>query len=328
MPIRSTINFHADNAEIRNVTNRISILVCLLATACAGSPPFVETVNPAVAEVGQAVRVSGLGFGDVFGDTEDLVLATRQSPPERHVISGHVTSWSDTLIEFRLPLNFLDADSERRDFDLHVESAGMPSNVVAFEIAPPPTPVIERVTPPSSPPGTEISILGQDFGLGAGRIWFGTSGLVPVEATSWAATEIRVIVPSNSVGDSLRVESSVGEVSEPVTFRPAEDPAGLSAIQRDIFTPRCALSGCHGEARAAGLSLEDGSSYESLVGVRSSQDPDTLLVVPSSPSDSLLFAKISDPEPQVGSRMPLSGEALSAEEIELIRTWIARGANE
>jgi hypothetical protein len=51
------------------------------------------------------------------------------------------------------------------------------------------------------------------------------------------------------------------------------------------------------------------------------------LVVPGDPENSLFALKISDPPP-CGNRMPLGGKALSAKQVEMIKTWIAAGAND
>src|SRR3954468_24296166 len=50
------------------------------------------------------------------------------------------------------------------------------------------------------------------------------------------------------------------------------------------------------------------------------------VIVPGDPEQSLLFLKIAG-QPPCGNRMPLGGKALSSEQIQLIRSWIAAGAN-
>lgn len=50
------------------------------------------------------------------------------------------------------------------------------------------------------------------------------------------------------------------------------------------------------------------------------------IVVPGNPDGSGLVDKI-EPSPQFGSRMPQGGPFLSQSDINLIRTWIAEGAN-
>jgi hypothetical protein len=48
-------------------------------------------------------------------------------------------------------------------------------------------------------------------------------------------------------------------------------------------------------------------------------------VVPGDPARSLLYRKVSEDNPPVGSRMPLGGR-LTDEQITLIRLWIEQGA--
>jgi hypothetical protein len=50
------------------------------------------------------------------------------------------------------------------------------------------------------------------------------------------------------------------------------------------------------------------------------------LVVAGHPEMSLLFLKLS-PNPPCGSRMPLGGTAFTDAQLEMIRSWIAAGAN-
>ncbi len=60
-----------------------------------------------------------------------------------------------------------------------------------------------------------------------------------------------------------------GSISNETVEEESEElTATLSSIQENIFTPPCALSGCHSSTSAqADLSLADGESFENLVGV-------------------------------------------------------------
>ncbi|MBO6795355.1 MAG: T9SS type A sorting domain-containing protein [Balneolaceae bacterium] len=85
-----------------------------------------------------------------------------------------------------------------------------------------------------------------------------------------------------------------------------------------IFNANC--TGCHGGT--SGLNLR---SYSELMSSNGSQYG-TNLVIAGNPDASGLVDKI-EPNPQFGNRMP-SGGQLAQSEINLIRTWIAEGANE
>ena len=95
----------------------------------------------------------------------------------------------------------------------------------------------------------------------------------------------------------------------------------------EIFAVSCASSGCHsGEALAAGLSLE-GDFAARIVGVDSGQRPDFKLVDPGNPNKSYLLIKVRGDDEIVSQQMP-PGSPLSAEQVEIIRAWIASGAQE
>jgi hypothetical protein len=108
---------------------------------------------------------------------------------------------------------------------------------------------------------------------------------------------------------------------------PAPAGATLSSIQSAIFTPRCALPGCHGGAPVAqGLSLEEGLAYSNLVGVPSTELPAFLRVDPGDAADSYLFMKLAGDRRIAGDPMPLVGDPLGLAELDSIRQWIESGA--
>lgn len=107
--------------------------------------------------------------------------------------------------------------------------------------------------------------------------------------------------------------------------------ATLANIQRMIFTPRCSISSCHDSVFKSGnLVLEEGESYDQLVGVEpdilSAREAGFFRVDPENPENSFLVVKIEGPPLGEGSRMPLTGRLLTADEVQLIRNWIAQGA--
>ena len=102
--------------------------------------------------------------------------------------------------------------------------------------------------------------------------------------------------------------------------------SSLSSIQSQIFTPKCA--GCHGNAvQQAGLNLATGSTFSSLVDVKSNQTTLTL-VVRGSPDDSYLIDKLEGRSGISGDRMPKGGPFLTDAEVKSISDWIAGGALE
>ena len=96
-----------------------------------------------------------------------------------------------------------------------------------------------------------------------------------------------------------------------------------------IFTRECIT--CHRDGglaanRGIAMRLGEDLSYESIVDQPSSQTAALSLVIPSDSAMSLLFLKISENDPPVGSTMPLFGVPLSSEDVGLIRDWIDQGA--
>ena len=129
--------------------------------------------------------------------------------------------------------------------------------------------------------------------------------------------------PNGGSGDGLDING-----------RPLEESGGdagvlapdLASIQANVFTPRCATSGCHsGGGAPQGLSLDAGSSFANLVEVASNEVPSLFRVAPGDPDASYLIRKLQG-EAAVGARMPLIGPPLPQSTIDVIREWISSGA--
>lgn len=101
-------------------------------------------------------------------------------------------------------------------------------------------------------------------------------------------------------------------------------PSLFQQVQDQVLTPNC--TGCHVGANAPqGLRLDAGNSYALLVNVASTQMPTLLRVKPGDPDNSWLVQKI-DGRATIGGRMPLGRAALPQASIDLVRSWIAAGA--
>ena len=134
--------------------------------------------------------------------------------------------------------------------------------------------------------------------------------LLLTAALLWAGCggEDSTVGPDESAVEGSRTEATLAEVSE-------------------VFAVSCAFSGCHsGGDPAAGLSLE-GDFAARIVGVASEQRSDLKLVDPGNPDKSYLLIKVRGDDEIVSQRMP-PGNPLSAEQVEIIRAWIASGAKE
>jgi hypothetical protein len=108
-------------------------------------------------------------------------------------------------------------------------------------------------------------------------------------------------------------------------------PSGptLAMLQQGIFTPRCAVDGCHaGPGAQQGLDLSEGRAWAHLVHVPSTENASVLRVSPGDPDGSYLVWKLSGDARMLGERMPFGGPYLSSAEIDAVRGWIRDGARD
>ncbi len=99
--------------------------------------------------------------------------------------------------------------------------------------------------------------------------------------------------------------------------------AKFSEIQQNIFTPKCATSGCH----VSSFTLPDlsaGQAYNNIVDVMSSNPPFPY-VYPSRSDSSYLISKLRGINIQ-GSQMPPDRPQLTNATIDSIASWINQGA--
>jgi len=108
---------------------------------------------------------------------------------------------------------------------------------------------------------------------------------------------------------------------------PPPDPsATFTRVQSEIFTARCAFSGCHGDsAPQQGMILSAGSAYGNIVGIQA-HESSKLRIHPGDPDGSYLINKIRGDIGITSSRMPDGGPYLSDAEIKLVVDWVRRGA--
>ena len=100
----------------------------------------------------------------------------------------------------------------------------------------------------------------------------------------------------------------------------------LAWIQAKVFTPSCALVGCH--AGPGGMSLAAGSAHASLVNRTASTVSGWTRVVPGSTTSSYLVVALGrapGPMPFSGF-MPVGAPPLCVEKLEAIERWILAGA--
>jgi hypothetical protein len=101
--------------------------------------------------------------------------------------------------------------------------------------------------------------------------------------------------------------------------------ADFKSIQDNVFTPICVH--CHSGASAPqGLQLDEAHSYALLVGVASAEQPSLDRVSAGDPNSSYLIMKLTGAAGIVGAQMPFGGPYLPESTINVIRQWIADGA--
>lgn len=106
----------------------------------------------------------------------------------------------------------------------------------------------------------------------------------------------------------------------------------LENVQKHVFTPACATSGCHtAETAAGGLDLSTAdASYEALVGKPAlngiAAENHWKLVTPEDPDLSFLCRKLEQPGMGEGAPMPPGEYMVKQEYVELVEDWIADGA--
>jgi hypothetical protein len=123
------------------------------------------------------------------------------------------------------------------------------------------------------------------------------------------------------VGSASACDSSSGDTT----------PPKLTDVQAKVFAGSCAISGCHGSGSSpsGNLKLSDAAtSHASLVnqeGTVVDEDGKVWLrVVPGQPEQSLLYRVLKGKVGTVRQMPP--GVALPADQVELVRAWIAAGA--
>jgi hypothetical protein len=100
--------------------------------------------------------------------------------------------------------------------------------------------------------------------------------------------------------------------------------ADFNSIQNNVFTPICTT--CHiGAGAPHGLRLDASNSYALLVGVASDESPSVQRVKPGDPNASYIIQKLEGTA-AIGERMPFGGPYLPQSTINVIRQWIANGA--
>ena len=152
------------------------------------------------------------------------------------------------------------------------------------------------------------------------------AGVGLVHAARLGAETGRVRVGANAA--ALACTGCV-ELGDDDLYLPEFETTGTATFAdvQGLFDQSCALSGCHaGAALQGGLSLEEGQTYQELLGADGKGAPpeDPICagrrrVVPGAPDDSCLWKLV-----EAGLMPP--GNPLPDPQKELVRRWIEDGA--
>ena len=119
----------------------------------------------------------------------------------------------------------------------------------------------------------------------------------------------------------ISCEDSIEGPEDEINNRPPVGlTATLSSIQKEVFTPSCAVPACHGGTQSPDLT--SGNTYNNLVNVASAQNPLLVRVKPGDSANSWLVRKLNGSNTSV---MPPTGQ-LSQATIDSIKIWIDNGA--
>lgn len=127
---------------------------------------------------------------------------------------------------------------------------------------------------------------------------------------------------------TIIISGCAGKITSPEDLNsgnssPSVQLSKFSDIQKSVFTPTCALSGCHGNTNTkANLNLTEGNAYNSLVNRQSILYPEFKRVLPNSSTSSVLIKVLSG---TVSTVMPPAGK-LNQSIVDSIAAWINRGA--
>ena len=101
----------------------------------------------------------------------------------------------------------------------------------------------------------------------------------------------------------------------------------FTEVRDEVLYPSCSFSQCHGSG-AGYFSITEDMTAAELRDVPSNQIPEMMRVAPGEPDQSYLIWKMEGHADIQGTEMPPPpSEPISDERIQLVRDWIAAGAD-
>jgi hypothetical protein len=207
------------------------------------SKPIIESIDPPIGEPGTILRIKGRNFGSQRDDRR--VEFDRMVP----TTSSYLT-WSDTLIEIRIPL-YAESSLIRVVTDWGASNARLFMSTALLPVRPDTAgsttiiPHIESLSAGAGSIGSILTIRGLNFGANRDKsevlfAWTGTSAFVSVdeaagqgsispwdaggEYIAWSDKEIRVRIPDGAVTGGVMVRTHRGQSD--VRFMQIQDMPG------------------------------------------------------------------------------------------------------
>jgi hypothetical protein len=204
------------------------------------SAPQIGSVSPNYAADYAPVVLTGTNFGVSQGASSVTFNGALAA----------ATAWSNTSITVSVPYHATTGN-------LVATVAGQPSNGVSFTVEP--TTSIAGISPAIGPPGTLVTISGQNLldGGGNGMVWFGGKSLPILNPSS---TSLLVVVPSGAATGAFDVQcNGIGNYTPAFTVA-AMPSSGVSAPQISSVSPNYAADYAHVTLTGSNFGASQGAS--------------------------------------------------------------------
>ena len=156
--------------------------------------PWISNVSPQTGRTNTVVTVNGGNFGSSRGSSYVRIGS---------VTISSFTSWSNSRIRFRIPVNTPPGN-------LTVRTSQGTSNAIRLQIT---SPYLTKISPTRIETGNRLTLIGGNFGTrrGSGYVLF-TSNVRPSAAdyVSWSNSRIVVKVPARAQSGNVQVATSNG----------------------------------------------------------------------------------------------------------------------
>lgn len=289
-----------------------------------------EVVSPPAPPVVAQVRITSHADTVLAAVATPVQFTAEARDARGALISGAAIVWSSSEV------NVAAVDATGRAIALTVGFTSIRAQSGAIQSAP----VVLRVTL-TPPPVATVEISGpQQVNVGSTASFTAVAraaggAVIPGATFTWSSSDSNV-ASVDAAGNALGVAAGTADIqatsesiaSAPVRLSVIVPPSFATDIQ-PLFHPTCSATNCHGGSfPQEGLNLSPPSAYGNIVNQFSNQVGTLLLVEPGDPDNSYLYRKLLPCAPPncFGSRMPRNLSPLPAAQLDLIRTWIASGA--